>query len=214
MTLSQYFVCFVIYGFFGWIYESLYYTVQFKKPVNTGFLHVCFCPIYGFACVGNAVLFRNTESPVIIFLTSMLVISMLEYFASWLLEALFEKRWWDYSGWPVNVNGRISLFSSLAFGALSLGQMKLLQPSVAGFVMRMPGYSIHAVIFAFLFIILLDLLITVRELDKNEEEERLWFLNEELPVLHNANVKLSEKARVLADKCSDVKGRIRHRIGK
>lgn len=212
MMLSQYVVCFIIYGFFGWIYESLYYTVQLKKPVNTGFLHVCFCPIYGFACVANAVLFRNTENPAVIFAGSMLVISGFEYAVSWLLETLFEKRWWDYSEWPANVNGRISLFSSLAFGALSLTQMKLLNPSVEGFIMRLSEKSVHAIILMFLVIVMLDLMITIRDMDKTED--RLWFVNEELPGLHNANEKLSEKARVIADKYMDVRERIRDKIGK
>lgn len=212
MTLSQYFVCFIIYGFLGWIYESLYYSVQLRRPVNTGFLHVCFCPIYGFACVGNMILFRNTENCAVIFLTSMLVISLLEYFVSWLLEELFEKRWWDYSNWPFNINGRISLISSLAFGVMSLAQMKLLQPSVAGFVIRLSEKYTYVTILLFMVIVFLDILLTVKDMDK--EEDKLWFVNEQLPVLHNANEKISEKVRVLADKYSNARNRIRDRIGR
>ncbi|MGN0164218.1 MAG: putative ABC transporter permease [Candidatus Ornithomonoglobus sp.] len=212
MTLSQYFVCFIIYGFFGWIYESLYYSVQLRKPVNTGFLHVCFCPIYGFACVGNAVLFKNTENGVIIFVTSMLVISLMEYFVSWLLETLFGKRWWDYRELPFNINGRISLFSSLAFGAMSLVQMKLLHPSVAGFVTRLSEKYTYVTILLFMAVIILDLLLTIKDMDK--EENKLWFVNEQLPILHNANEKLSEKVKLIADKYSDARSRIREKMGR
>ncbi len=212
MTLSQYFVCFIIYGFFGWIYESLYYSVQFRKPVNTGFLHVCFCPIYGFACVGNMVLFGNTENCAVIFLASTIVISLLEYFVSWLLEDMFGKRWWDYRGWPLNINGRISLFSSLAFGVMSLVQMKLLHPSIVGFVTGLSEKYTYATILLFTAIIILDILITIKDMDK--EADRLWFLNEQLPILHNANEKLSETAKVIADKYSNARSRIRERIGR
>ncbi|MGN0181067.1 MAG: putative ABC transporter permease [Candidatus Ornithomonoglobus sp.] len=212
MTLSQYFVCFIIYGFFGWIYESLYYSVQLRKPVNTGFLHVCFCPIYGFACVGNVILFKNIENSVIIFVTSMLVISLLEYFVSWMLEALFEKRWWDYSGWPANINGRVSLLSSLAFGVMSVAQMKLLHPSVAGFIIRLTEKYTYITILLFMAIIILDLLVTVRDMDK--KDGKLWFVNEQTSMFQNANEKLSEKVKVITDKYSNAKDRIRNRIGR
>lgn len=212
MTLSQYFVCFIVYGFFGWIYESLYYSVQLRKPVNTGFLHVCFCPIYGFACVGNAILFKNTENSMIIFVTSMLMISMMEYFSSWILEALFEKRWWDYSGWPVNINGRVSLLSSLAFGVMSVAQMKLLHPSVAGFVMRLSEKYTYITILLFMAIIMLDCLVTIRDMDK--KDGKLWFVNEQMSVIRNANEKFSEKLKGITDKYSDAKNRIRDRMGR
>jgi uncharacterized membrane protein len=202
----------VIYGFFGWVYESIYYTVQFKKPVNTGFLHICFCPIYGFACVGNAIMFRNVDSPVAIFLCSMLVISALEYFVSWLLENLFSKRWWDYTNWPLNLNGRISLLSSLAFGAMSLLQMRFLQPSVENFVMRLSERAEYTTIFLFLIIIALDITVTVKDMDK--ENSKLWFVREELPALKRANENFSKKVRLLSDRYYDIRERIKEIIGK
>lgn len=205
MTFSQYFLCFIIYGFFGWIYESIYYTLLLRKPVNTGFLHVCFCPIYGFACTANIAMFKNTENGAVIFIVSLLVISAIEYIASALLEELFGKRWWDYGKWPLNLNGRISLFSSLAFGAMSLVQMRLIQPSVEGFVLRISDKYTYTIIALFLVIIALDLTVTLRDMDK--EDEKLWFVKANIPRLRGSGGRLAEKAKVIADKYRSIRGR-------
>jgi uncharacterized membrane protein len=41
---------------------------------------------------------------------------ILEYIVSWVLEKLFHARWWDYSDFPANLNGRICLPASTFFG--------------------------------------------------------------------------------------------------
>ena len=38
---------FLVYSFLGWMLESIFKTILEKKPVNSGFLHGPFCPIYG-----------------------------------------------------------------------------------------------------------------------------------------------------------------------
>ena len=51
-----------------------------------------------------------------VFLVSMVGSAILEYATSWTLERLFHARWWDYSNMPLNLNGRISVPSSVFFG--------------------------------------------------------------------------------------------------
>ena len=40
-----------LYGFIGWVYESILCSVKAKKWINRGFLHGPYCPIYGFGAV-------------------------------------------------------------------------------------------------------------------------------------------------------------------
>ena len=47
MSICQYFLCFAVFSFIGWAYETVYYSIQQRKFVNSGFLSTCFCPIYG-----------------------------------------------------------------------------------------------------------------------------------------------------------------------
>lgn len=46
----------------------------------------------------------------------MVVCSIIEYFASWYLEKAHGIRWWDYSGYFMNLNGRICLEGAVVFG--------------------------------------------------------------------------------------------------
>ena len=82
------------------------------------------------------------ENPLILFFAGMVVTCSLEYFVSWLLETLFHKRWWDYTGWPGNTNGRVCLIGGIAFGTFTVALIKLIAPvtidmidSVSAFVM-------------------------------------------------------------------------------
>jgi len=45
---------------------------------------------------------------------------MVEYVLEILLEKIFHNKWWDYSSRPYNLNGRICLKNSFAFGVLAI----------------------------------------------------------------------------------------------
>ncbi len=212
MTLSQYFICFIIYSFLGWIYESLFYTFQFKKPVNTGFLHGCFCPIYGLACVLNIRLLGGLRNDLLIFIASMVLISAVEYIVSYTLEYIFGRRWWDYSDWPMNIGGRISLFSSLGFGAMSLVQLRFLQPLIGGIVMRIPGSAVKLIAVMFCVLVLCDLVYTIREMDRSDE--KLWFIDEESEFMRQTNEKFEEKKKNASVRYNDMLSRIRETLSR
>lgn len=208
MTLTQCFLCFVIYSFLGWVYESLFYSVQFKKAVNTGFLRGCICPIYGLACVGNALILKNAVNNTVIFLVSMITISTIEYIVSYILEELFDKRWWDYSDWPCNLNGRISLLSSLGFGALSVFQMKVIHPIIILLIFRLPVPVQQGASVVLLMALAADVVSTIRNMG-GADDDKLWFVSEELPVAHRANEKMDNTKNKLSEKYNSVKERIR-----
>lgn len=208
MILAQYCLYFIIYSFFGWIYESLFYSVQLKKPVNTGFLRGCLCPIYGFACVFNILFLYSEENTTKVFLLSMLVISAIEYSVSYILEALFDKRWWDYSNWPCNINGRISLISSLGFGIMSVLQLRVLHPIVESGVELLSEKAVFAAIAIVAAVSFTDLMWTIKGMDK--EDERLWFLEEESELVQRTNERIkSERGRL-----SDMKAYIKEKLTK
>jgi len=64
----------------------------------------------------------------IIFILGFVVSMILEYPTSWVLEKLFKARWWDYSDFPLNINGRTSVPTSVAFGFAAILLMKVLIP--------------------------------------------------------------------------------------
>jgi cardiolipin synthase A/B len=130
---------FFIYAFFGWLYESSYVSIRKKSWVNRGFLNGPFIPIYGAGATLVYIAFwQLREQPVIVFLGGMILATMLEYFTSWAMEALFHARWWDYSQYKYNIHGRICLLVSIFWGLLSVLMTEFLQPKVVKILNYIP----------------------------------------------------------------------------
>ena len=130
-NIEIYFLLFIIYAFLGWLMESTLKTIQMRKFVNRGFLIGPYCPIYGFGVVGVTILFSNFHGNIILlFLLSTLICGILEYFTSYIMEKLFNARWWDYSQKKFNINGRVCLNTLLPFGILSVLILRYLNPFI------------------------------------------------------------------------------------
>ena len=106
-----------IYSFLGWIMEVIFIRITTKKWINRGFLISPICPIYGCGCLLLISLLSWYDNDLFaIFLGSVFICSLLEYFTSYFLEKIFKARWWDYSQYRYNINGRICLETMLPFG--------------------------------------------------------------------------------------------------
>ena len=160
MIIAQYFVEFIFYSFLGWIWESIYCTVKEKKWADWGFLFGPICPIYGSCVVVTSMVFSSISRlsdpsfPVWgIFIICMLGSAVAEFSTSWILEKRFHARWWDYSHMPLNIQGRICLPVSLAFGLAGVLVVKFLIPAIEGLhsVANPVIYEILAIVFAAVF---------------------------------------------------------------
>ena len=113
LTLEYLFLWFLLYAFIGWVYESVLVSVSERRWVNRGFLNGPLCPIYGCGAVLAIVLLHDFTNPIEIFLISSFGASILEYITSWGMEKLFHARWWDYSHYRFNIQGRICLLGAI-----------------------------------------------------------------------------------------------------
>lgn len=155
-SIGMLFLLFIIYSFLGWCMEMVVCYFAIRKWVNRGFLIGPICPIYGWGCLLIILLLkRYLDDPLVLFVMSMVLCSMLEYYTSYLMEKLFKARWWDYSHKKYNINGRICLDNILAFGILGLLMMYFINP----FVVKMLGFvsikvlNIVAIIIFVIFLI-------------------------------------------------------------
>lgn len=130
---------FFIYSFIGWVWEVILSFFESKKFINRGFLIGPFLPIYGFGGFIATVFFSkyapytgSIQSELLnitcLFVATTIICSILEYFTSWLMEKLFNNRWWDYSDLKFNINGRICLFCSFGFGLGCTLCLKVVNP--------------------------------------------------------------------------------------
>ncbi len=130
---------FFLLAVFGWLWEGFLYLFKDDMYVNRGFLTGPWLPIYGIGGVMLEVLFhRWRDRPVLTFVSSMAVCTMLEYAAGWYLELTWGVKWWDYSAVPWNLHGRVCLYGSIFFGLGGLLLVWLVSPLFYSLYCRIP----------------------------------------------------------------------------
>lgn len=169
--MSKLFVWFMLYSFIGWTYETTLYSVKNKKFVDSGMMYGCYCPIYGLGALAGIYLLSGVKSGAALFFCSMLACCVLEYTASWLIEKLYGARWWDYSDWPMNINGRICLFAGMAFGFMSVLLVKSLHPAVAALTLMLPQRLLDIMAAALFLAFAVDLWATSNRCRRMERRE-------------------------------------------
>ena len=161
LALEHLFLWFVLYSFIGWIYESILVSVMERRLVNRGFLDGPLCPIYGAGAALAIALLHNMHNPITIFLISAIGASVLEYVTSWAMEKMFHARWWDYSDYRFNLQGRICLLGALVFGIAGVAIIDIIQPQVAIWTMMIPLPVVHWLCSIFTILIIIDTSVTV-----------------------------------------------------
>ena len=104
-----------------------------------------------------------------VFLVSFLGSIVLEYVTSWGLEKLFHAYWWDYSHLPFNINGRVCLPCSLAFGCAGLLIVYVLAPVVRRITAGIGPYGYEALSLIFMGVISVDTTLTISSLSRFEK---------------------------------------------
>lgn len=155
--VKKYFLLFVMYSMVGWVMEILLTIVCLKKFVNRGVLIGPYLPIYGVGCLLIILLVeRFKDRPLLLVISSMLICSSLEYATSFLLETLFNTRWWDYSNSFMNLNGRICLSTTVLFGILGALIVYVINPVFMNVIDKMPVGMINVLFYFFASIMILD----------------------------------------------------------
>lgn len=181
--IFEYVLYFYIYSFLGWCCEVIYCSDFSKKEfVNRGMLKGPICPIYG---VGSCILIFSTynfkENFLLVFILGVLITSSIEYFASFVLEKIFFARWWDYSTYPFNINGRICILNSGLFGIMTVILIRYIHKEIFEFT---SSFSDKTVIFVGVILMILfftDLIKTVRSLRSfNSDLSEIRDLDKEL----------------------------------
>ena len=123
------FLLFLMYSFLGWIVEIIDILILDRKIINRGFLIGPICPIYGVGCLLMIhLLSRFIDTPVALFILSIFIFMTLEYLTSYAMEKMFNCRWWDYSNFKFNLNGRICLETTIPFGIGGMLVMYVINP--------------------------------------------------------------------------------------
>ena len=90
--------------------------------------------IYGMGAVSIYLILKPFgDNLAVLYIGGVVVATILEYITGWLMERIFHTRWWDYSHRKYNLQGYISLGTSLGWGLFTVLLFKVLQPVVSWF---------------------------------------------------------------------------------
>lgn len=123
---------FFIVSFIGWVWEVILYLIHDGIFVNRGTMHGPWLPIYG----GGSLLIllflsKYRKNIPLQFILAVILCGVVEYFTSWYLEATHGgMKWWDYSGYFLNLHGRICAEGLLTFGFGGLAMVYLIAPAI------------------------------------------------------------------------------------
>lgn len=162
-TLLVVFLMFMIYSFFGYIVEII--SIYREKKIftlNRGFLIGPYIPVFGVGAL--AIVFFLTkykDDIMVLFVLSTTLCSTIEYMTSYVMEKIFNLRWWDYSNDRFNINGRVCLLNSILFGAAGVLITHYINPVVVGFLGKLPKFSIYWSGSILLVIFILDVIVSI-----------------------------------------------------
>ncbi len=112
--------------------------VNYGEFVKRGVLHGPWLPIYGSGgLLILTLLKRLRHRPVLEFFSIIILCGTVEYLTSWVLEAASGQRWWDYTGYFLNLHGRICAEGLLIFGIGGMMIVYVLAPVLDSLLRRL-----------------------------------------------------------------------------
>lgn len=139
-NLTSLILLFFTFAFVGWLWEVSLHLIKDGVFCNRGVMLGPWLPIYGFGGVAALVLLKKLFfNPVLTFFAMMTVSGVVEYFTSWYLEVTKGAKWWDYTGYFANLNGRICLEGLIIFGLGGCACIYFLAPKLNSLFEKIPN---------------------------------------------------------------------------
>lgn len=153
-SITSLILLFFAFSFVGWLWEGSLHLISDGVLVNRGVLHGPWLPIYGSGGVLILVLLNKfRKNPAVEFAAIVVVCGIVEYGTSYYLEMTHNgQRWWDYSGYFLNLNGRICAEGLLVFGVGGMAFVYIAAPLMDN-LFRKISYRIAVPVCAALLII-------------------------------------------------------------
>lgn len=158
---------FVVFAFLGWVLEVLYQFFNTGKFINRGMLNGPYCPIYAFGAIGLLVFlqyYQDVDNFWVSFVLSVIVGTILELVAGFLINKIFKMRFWDYSNRPFNLGGYICPKFSLTWGFVGAVFSKHLHPFLKKIISFLPEFLIAIITIVGFVAMIVDTLITILEI--------------------------------------------------
>ena len=187
MSIYYSILYFFVYGFLGWCTEVIFAAFKQHRFVNRGFLNGPICPIYG---VGVTLVIACLEAfqsnLLLLYISSVILVTVLEGVTGWAMDKLFHNKWWDYSKLPFNIGGYVCLLFSLIWGVACVFIVYFVHPLIHPVLSLIPHTAGIALIAILGIALLSDIIVTTSAIVKfNQYLERLKHITDELHAISN-----------------------------
>ena len=153
---------FIVYSILGYVIETLYGLLT-KGVIESrqSMLYGPFCCIYGLGaicllCIPKPAKKNNWT----LFIAGFIIGSVVEYIVSWVGEVIFNIKWWDYSNFPLNINGRVCVYFSIFWGILTICLNKVINPTVDKVLGKVPIKILHVLTVIIMVFMAFDFIIS------------------------------------------------------
>ncbi len=138
-TIPTLVLMFFIFSFIGWTWEVVLHLIDDGKFVNRGTMHGPWLPIYGSGgLLIITMLYSLRKRPILHFAAAVVLCGIVEYFTAYYLEFVHNgQKWWDYTGYFLNLHGRICGEGLLVFGLGGAAVVYVLAPILAKYISKM-----------------------------------------------------------------------------
>lgn len=140
--LNYFFICSIL----GFLLETLFYTFC-KWDGGSGFLYGPWTPVYGLGAIIIIIIFdfifkkiktKKFLKFIIFFITTCILLSIIELIGGVLIEKIFSITFWDYSNHKFHIGKYISLEMAIVWGLASTIFIFLLRPLINKFIDKIP----------------------------------------------------------------------------
>lgn len=161
ITLKQVLWYFIIFSIIGLILETLFcYITTGVIESRKGLIWGPFCPVYGVGATILIMLLDTYKDSILkLFLSGAIIGNIIEYCLSYILEAIYGIRFWDYGYLDLNINGRICTKYSIFWGILAIVLIKIIKPNIDKIINKIPENKKLNIII--IIVIAIDTLATV-----------------------------------------------------
>lgn len=157
-SITSLILMFFSFAFIGWAWEVILFMITEGRFINRGTMYGPWLPIYGFGgLVILVVLKRLRDKPGLFFVVTMAACGIMEYLTAWFLETVVGMKYWDYTGYFLNIQGRVCLEGLLVFGIAGLAATYLIAPALDDLYKKIPQKYKTAICAALIAVFAADL---------------------------------------------------------
>lgn len=173
MTFYKYLFIFALFSIIGWILELIYRSLVTKKLVNPGFMSGCVVPLYGMGTIILNIIciiisksnFNNKV--LLIFITSVFLLTLLEFICGYVSLKCFNIRLWDYRKRKINYKGFVCLEFSIIWGLLGVLYYLTVYPHIDNISLNFINSTLGIFTLGmFLGIFIIDLSVSIKLLNR------------------------------------------------